>query len=225
MTSIASDAAASAPPGQSFWRVYWLAFVRPARAMNALVQSRGAVRFGACSVAITGVTYSLVYFFLSQNGGRPTVFEPWLAIPAEDYYRYNLLFNLPSVLLAWVAATGFTHLAAQALGGKGTFETTLGTLGLGIGVASWGTGLHDLLTSCMGYQGLLDQRAYEDAMSAPGTAAHRLIWTLMLLYSSAFLLLFTRGVGVAHGLRLGRAFACGALGFAVYQGIFVLFNR
>jgi hypothetical protein len=104
-----------------------------------------------------------------------TVFEPWLAIPAEDYYRYNLLLNVPSVLLAWVAATGFTHLAARALGGKGTFETTLGVLGLGIGVASWVTGLHDLLTSCLGYLRLLDQRAYEDAMSAPGTGAHRLI--------------------------------------------------
>lgn|GEM_PF-509737 len=223
--SVVKDAQTSAPAAENFWRVYGLAFMRPARAMERLVRSREPVRFGALGVAITGVTYSLVYFFLSQNGGRPTVFKPWLAIPAELYYRYNLLLHVPSLLLAWVAATGFTQLAARALGGKGTFETTLGALGLGIGVASWGTGLHDLFTTCLGYLRLLDQRAYEDAMSTPGTGAHRLIWALMLLYLSALLWLFTRGVGVAHGLRVGSALACGALGFIVYQSIFALFNR
>lgn len=208
-----------------FAAIYLDAFLHPKRAMIALAASPRRLRWGACGVAITVATYTLVYFFLSRNGGRPTAFTPWLAIPAEHYYRANLVLHAPSVLLAWVSAGGFAQLAARALGGRGAFEDTLAALGLGIGVASWATGPHDLVTTFLGYVGALDQRAYEDAMSTPGTWPHRLIWSLMLVYLVAFVALFTRGVGAAHGLRGARAFVAGATGFAVYQAVFVLFNR
>jgi hypothetical protein len=190
-----------------------------------LIETRNALSWGAAAVAIAATNYSIVYFFLSRNGGRPTVFTPWLAIPADRYYYYNLIFHAPSAALAWVSAGGFTHLAARALGGRGTFEDTLGVLGLGIGVASWTTGLHDLVTTFLGYLGTLDQRAYEDAMSSSGTAPHYLINTLMLVYLLAFLVLFTLGVAASHRLPRGRSAAAGSFGFVVYQLIFVLFNR
>jgi hypothetical protein len=209
----------------SFLAVYGAAFARPKRAMAALLDEPRRLRWGAYGVAITALTYTLVYFFLSQNGGRPTVFTPWLAIPAEVYYRYNLVLHAPSVLLAWIAAGGFAQLTARALGGRGAFEDTLAVVGLGIGVASWATGLHDVATTFLGYLGRLDQRAYEDAMSTAGTGPNRLIWSLMLIYLACFVLLFTRGVEAAHGLRPARALLAGLAGVAVYQGVFVIFNR
>jgi hypothetical protein len=208
-----------------FLRVYVIAFTRPSRAMAALAEDPRRLRWGAYGVAITAVTYTLVYFFLSRNGGRPTVFAPWLAIPADVYYRYNLFLHVPSLLLAWISAGGFAQLAARALGGRGRFEDTLAVFGLGIGVASWATGLHDLVTTALGYAGRLDQRAYEDAMSTVGTGAHRLIGSLMTVYTVGFVALFTRGMQAAHGLRIGRALAAGVLGFAIYQLVFVIFNR
>ncbi len=217
--------AASELSPESFIAIYGLAFVRPSRAMHAMLQRPLALRFGGYSVAIAGCAYTLVYFFLSHNGGRPTVFEPWLAIPAEVYYRYNLLLHVPSLLLSWVAAAGFTHLFARRLGGTGSFERTLAGLGLGIGVAFWTTGLHDLVTTFSGYVGTLDQRAYEDAMSSAGNPAHYLIWSLMGAYLVAFLLLFTRAIQAAHALSWWRALVSGSLAFGVYQLIFLLFNR
>ncbi len=153
----------------SFGSVYLGVLVRPRRTFDALVRDDRKVRFGAYGVAIAAALYGAVYFFLAHNGGRPTVLVPWLAIPAEEYYRWNLYMNAPSTVLAWVAAAGFAHLAARALGGRGDYESVLGTLGLSISVAMWSTGLHDVVTTCMGYLGALDQRAHEDAMNDAGS--------------------------------------------------------
>jgi hypothetical protein len=183
------------------------------------------VRWGLYGVGITAVTYLLVYWFLAHNGGRPDAFMPWLAIDPAVYYRYNLYLVVPGLLLAWVAAAGFTQLAARALGGHGTFENSAGTLGLGIGVASWATGLHDVVTTCLGYVGVIDQRAYEDAMNTLGAPANVLIWSLMLVYLVWFVALFAAGVRAAHGLGRGRSIVAGAVGFAVYQLVFLIFNR
>jgi hypothetical protein len=62
-------------------------------------------------------------------------------------------------------------------------------------------------------------------MSTPGTGPHQLIWSLMLVYFFGFIVLFTRGIGAAHGLGTARALAAGSLGFAVYQVVFAIFNR
>lgn len=209
----------------SFLDLYAHAFVHPQRAMAALVAEPRRLRWGAYALAIATSLYLLIYFFLSRNGGRPTVFAPWLAIPAEDYYRYNLLLHVPSVLLAWIAAAGSAQLVSRALGGNGSYEDTLAVFGIGIGVASWGTGLHDLVTTFLGYLGRLDQRAYEDAMSTPGTAPHALIWLLMLVYLLGFLVLFPAGIAAAHQLRGARARTAGSIGFAVYLSVFLIFNR
>jgi hypothetical protein len=169
--------------------------------------------------------YLLVYWFLAHNGGRPDVFMPWLAIEPEVYYRYNLYLVAPGLLLAWVAAAGFAQLVARVFGGTGTFEQTAGVVGLSIGVASWATGLHDVVTTCLGYVHVLDQRAYEDAMNTPGAPANILIWSLMTVYMVWFVLLFTAAMRAAHGLSRTKALATGAFGFAVYQTVFAIFNR
>lgn len=212
-------------PASGCLQLYVRLLYEPRRAMNDAAKTDTPVTLGLRGVSVTGITYLLVYYFLAHNGGRPTVFTPWLAIPAEQYYRYNFWLHVPSLLLAWVSSAAFAHLAARAMRGVGSFEGTLSTLGLGIGVASMTTGLHDIVTTFVGYVGVLDQRAYEDALSTPGTAEHALIWTLMALYSLAFELLFTFAISSTHRLSLLRSFVAATVGFIVYQMLFVLFNR
>ncbi len=208
----------------SFSLLYLRTFVQPRRAFESVLMEPKRVRFGLYAVAITAFVYFLVYFFLSQNGGRPTVFRPWLAIPAEVYYRYNLYFVVPSIALSWISATGFAHLVARALGGTGSYEDTLAVLGFGLSISSWWTGLHDLVTTFLGYAGLIDQRAYEDAMSTP-TPFRTMLWVLMIGYAAWFILTFTKGIGAAHRLRVKSAAVSGIVGFVVYQFVFVVFNR
>lgn len=207
-----------------FGPLYRQAFLRPARALAELVEHPRAPAFGALAVAITGAVYTAVYVFLAHNGGRPTAFVPWLDIPAGDYYQYNQWMHLPSIFLAWVTASGFTQLFARGLGGRGSFEQTLAALGFGISISSWWTGLHDLITSFLGMVGVMDQRAFEDALNTP-TPQRTLLWILMAGYVVWFLMLFTKGVRAAHRLSIPRSAVAGVTGYFIYQLIFLIFNR
>jgi hypothetical protein len=130
----------------------------------------------------------------------------------------------PSMITAWLLAGAIGHLLARWLGGNGTFEDTLGALGFATAIASWWTLLHDLVTSFLGALHVIDQRAYEDAMSGP-TPSRDILWTMMLAYLLAFLVLFAKGIAAAHGLRAARAAVVGAFAFVTYQLVFVVFNR
>ena len=74
------------PMPTTFFALNLQAFTRPRRALDALVAHPRRATYGAAAFAIAAAVYQAVYFFLARNGGRPTVFKPWLAIPAEEYY-------------------------------------------------------------------------------------------------------------------------------------------
>lgn len=209
----------------SFRSIYVCAFAMPARGFAALAVHPRRMTFAWWAVAVTCVVYQLVYFFLARNGGRPTVFKPWLAVDPERYYTFNQYWIIPSILLAWVTASGITQLVARALGGTGSFEDTQVVVGFGLSVSTWWTGAHDVVSTALGFAGAIDQRAYEDAMSTPGHVPHAVIWALMLGYVVWFVLTFMRGVMVVHRLSLPRALGAGAFGFVGYQFVYLLFNR
>jgi hypothetical protein len=78
--------------------------------------------------------------------------------------------------------------------------------------------------SFLGATGVIDQRRYEDALSSP-TVFRTVLWTLMFGYPISFVVLYERGVGVAHRLSRWRALATGAIAFVAYQLVFDIFNR
>lgn len=207
---------------RSFASYYFDAFLRPRETFAALLADERRLRFGFYAVLIQAVVYTLVYVFLILGGGRP--FKPWLAIPEEQYYRYNVWFLAPSMVLGWILAAGVAQLLSRAFHGRGRFEDTLSLMGFGLGVASWATGLHDLLSSFLGAIHVIDQRAFEAALNAP-TVWRALLWVLMIAYLIWFVVLFARSAETAHGIKGGRALVIGLLGFVVYQGFFLIFNR
>jgi hypothetical protein len=209
---------------RAFVEYYEGALRRPRATFEALIADPRRVRLGALAVASQAALYTLVYVFLVMGGGRPTAFRPWLAIDPEVYYRYDVFLLAPSVFAGWILASGAAFLVGRAVGGRGSFDDTASVLGFGIAAASWTTLLHDLVTSALGAFGVLDQRRYEDAMSSP-TPYRMLIWTLMLGYLIAFLVLFTKGIGAAQRVRTRAAAMLALLAFAAYQGVFCLFNR
>jgi hypothetical protein len=198
--------------------------LHPERTFKALRDDPRRLRFGTYALLSNAALYTLVYVFLVLGHGRPTVFKPWLAILPEVYYRWDVFLLAPSVVVGWLLAGAVAQLFSRGWGGTGTFEDTLGALGYATAIASWCTLAHDLLTSGLGAFGILDQRAYEDAMSSP-TPFRTLIWALMIAYAAAFITLFSMAVASTHGLRRTRAIVAGTAAFIAYQGVFVLFNR
>jgi hypothetical protein len=211
-------------PSAAFVAHYAHIAVGPRRGFERLLADPRCLRYGTLALLSNAALYTLVYVFLIFGHGRPTVFEPWLAIEPERYYRFNVFLLAPSMLMAWLVAAGVAQLLARALGGTGKFEDTAAVLGFATAIASWWTLLHDLVTSFLGAVSVIDQRRYEDALSSP-TSLRTMLWILMLGYLVSFVLLYTRGVASAHCLTPGRALATGAAAFVAYQLVFVVFNR
>ena len=207
---------------QKFQSLYFRAFFEPAKSIDALLHSPRYLKYGLYAVTIQAILYTFVYVFLIYGGGRP--FKPWLDIPEDVYYRYNVFFCAPSMYLGWILAAGTIHSISRIFTGNGRFEQTLAILGFGIGIASWSTGLHDLLTSFLGAIHVISQSDYEVALNSP-TIWRTILWVLMAAYLVWFILLFTKGLKIVYKINGLQAFLFGLLAFVVYQGFFLVFNR
>jgi hypothetical protein len=211
-------------PLASFRAYYLGTILRPRRTFEALLVDQHRLRFGLLALALNAALYTLVYVFLVLGHGAPSRFAPWLAIPSDAYYSYNRFILAPSMVAGWILAAGVAQLLSRLFGGQGSFEDTLSVLGFGISIACLTSLVHDLPDSFLGAIGLLDLRQYEVALNS-ATIWRAILWSCYLLSAAWFLVLFATGVGVAQRLRRGVSVLVGALAYAVYQFVFLIFNR
>lgn len=207
---------------KNFLNYYWSIVVGPRPAFENLLKDKYSLGYSAVAVLIIAVLYTFVYLFLIFGGGQP--FKPWLNIPLETYYRYNIFFCAPSMFLGWILAAGVVHSVSRLFSSRGTFEQTLSVFGFGIGIASWTTGIHDILTSFLGAVHLIDQHDYEIALNSP-TIWRTLLWIQMAAYLIWFIILFSKAVRVVYGYKSVQSVLLGSAGFFVYQFFFFIFNR
>jgi hypothetical protein len=207
---------------KNFAYYYGATFVKPTLAFGQLIKDKSLLQFSAIAVLIPAILYTLVYVFLIFGGGQP--FKPWLDLPVASYYRYNVFFCAPSMFSGWILASGVVHLLSRSITSTGTFEQTLGVFGFGISIASWTTGVHDMLTSFLGAMHIIDQHNYELKLNSP-TIWRTLLWIMMAAYLIWFIILFTKGVKAVYAVHQWHAFILGTTGFLVYQLFFLLFNR
>jgi hypothetical protein len=206
----------------SFFEYYRGVIFEPQPTFETLIKDIDFLRKGFYSVLIPATLYTFVYVFLIFGGGQP--FKPWLAIPLETYYQYNVFFCAPSMLLGWILAAGVVHTLSRLVTRAGTFEQTLSVLGFGISVASWTTGIHDVVTSFLGAVHIIDQHEYELALNSP-TVWRTLLWIMMAAYLIWFIILFSKGVRSVYAIKPWQAVLLGTIGFFTYQLFFLIFNR
>lgn len=206
----------------SFANYYWSSIVRPGVAFENLIKDKNLLRFSIIAVSITAILYTFVYVFLILGGGQP--YKPWLDIPLESYYKYNVFFCAPSMFLGWILAAGVVHTVSRFVTMTGSFEQSLSVFGFGISIASWTTGIHDVLTSFLGSIHLINQHDFELALNSP-TIWRTLLWILMIAYLIWFLILFTMGVRKVYAVNLWQSAILGTIGFVSYQLFFLIFNR
>jgi Yip1 domain len=205
-----------------FLEYYQGIILKPQSTFETLIKDINLLKFGFYAVLIPAILYTFVYVFLIFGCGQP--FKPWLDIPLETYYRFNVFFCAPSMFLGWILATGVVHTVSRLVTREGTFEQTLSVLGFGISVASWTTGIHDVVTSFLGAVHIIDQHGYELALNSP-TIWRTLLWIQMAAYLIWFMILFSKGVRSVYSLKLWQAATLGTIGFFTYQLFFLIFNR
>ncbi len=205
-----------------FANYYFGTIARPALTFEKLIVDKRNLSLSAIAVLITAILYTFVYVFLIYGGGQP--FKPWLDIPVETYYKYNVFFCAPSMFLGWVLATGVVHSLSRFITTTGTFEQTLSVFGFGLSIASWTTGIHDILTSFLGAVHVINQHDYELALNSP-TIWRTMLWIQMIAYLIWFMVLFSKGVKTVYRLTTFQSLMFGMLGFFIYQFFFFIFNR
>ncbi len=209
---------------RSFIGYYIGTVLAPRVTFEALMMDERRVMFGIIAMAITIQLYTLVYIFLSIGGGVPSVFRPWLAIPAKVYFHYNEYLLAPSLLMGWIVAAGVAQLLSRAGSGKGSFEGSLSALGFGISIACLPSLAHDLPASLLGALRVIDLDRYE-AMLTSQTIWHEIVMLLYSLTVTWCAVLFCIAIRASQGLRRGPAVIIGLVAFSLFLAVSVVFNR
>jgi hypothetical protein len=123
-----------------------------------------------------------------------------------------------------VLTAGLIQLASRPLGGRGTFEQTLGALGFALAVPSFVTWIPETAGCILFLAGVMTQRQWLEITSRPGfwrvfSEAYQyvaLAWMLSLTCLAA---------SKAQHLRWGKALIVGIPCTAGFMGIMLIFIR
>jgi len=209
---------------KAFIKNYLRTFLRPKKSFESLLGNEKYYRLGFLFILIPIIAYTLMYIFLTIGKGAPSVFTPWLNIPKENYYAVNRFLLAPSMLIGWLIATSVIQILSRLFRGTGTFEQTLSVVALSISIAMWGGLMHDLPMSFLSAVGVIDARQHEIAMNSP-TIFRTMLWISYSIYLILFVILFPLTVKVVHKLSTGKSIFIGVFAFAIFQMIFLIFNR
>jgi hypothetical protein len=209
----------TAAPATAAGRPGWLhGFLRrrlvdPARLRNGVVW--------LTSVAIA---YAAVIVMLAAGGDQPGDLPPWLNIAAADYFWWEAVFIAPVILASGVLAAACMYLLARATGGTGSFDDTLALVGPAVALCTLFTLIPDLTIAVLLDAGVIDAATWLHNITQTSLAL-AFVWTYLALYAAAFLTVFPMVVTAVHRVRIVPAIAVGWAGFAIYEGVLIIFVR
>ncbi len=209
---------------ERFFPLYLRMFIRPDSTFDLIIDRRSTLRFGFFALLVPIIGYTLFYIMAWNAGGSPSTFKPWLSIPAEEYFRYDIYLTLPAYYMAWLGASCTVFFISRLLNGAGSFENILAVIGFGIGIATWSSMLHDLTDAVLSTLGIIDMREYEKLLNEP-TFWRYLLLTLYSIYFLWFMYLFTIGIRKVQRFGWVKSGFLALAGLATFQVILFIFIR
>jgi hypothetical protein len=162
---------------------------RPRAAYNALATERRALAFGLLSTLLIGLLFSLNSVVYALSRASPLI-PPLLPIPARDYYRVQLLYEIPTFITGWVLATLVSYAIGAVFGAKQTLRQHCALLGFSLNLPWLLTWSVDFLIGLLYLTGGLAQNHWAQLIA--GNAYWRLfnatygfgpvVWVFVLLY-------------------------------------------
>lgn len=208
----------------NFLTLYLQMFYKPKSTFEVVFESGKSLKFGFFAILIPTIGYTLFYIMALFAGGSPSTFKPWLTIPIEEYFKYDIVLTTPGYYLAWVGATSTIYLLSRLMKGKNSFDNILAMVGFSVGVATWSSMLHDLTDAFLSVIGVIEMKEYERLLNEP-TFWRYLLWTLYTIYFFWFLTLFTIGIKKAQGFSLFKSIMIAIVGLFTFHIILLIFIR
>lgn len=207
-----------------FFPIYLRMFIKPSSTFDLIVDRKSTLRFGFFALLVPIIGYTLFYIMAWNAGGSPSTFSPWLALPVEEYFRYDIFLTLPGYYMAWLGASCTVFLISRLLNGVGSFENILAVIGFGIGIATWSSMLHDLTDAILSTLGIINMKEYEKMLNGQ-TFWRYLLLTLYTIYFFWFMYLFTIGIRKVQRFGWVRSVFLALIGLVTFQVILFIFIR
>ncbi len=208
----------------NFWELYLKMFYKPDSTFKTIFDSDKVLKYSFFAFLIPSLGYTLFYVMAYFAGGSPSTFKPWLAIPIEDYFKYDIILTLPGYYLGWIGSSVTVYLLSRLMNGQSKFDNIMAVIGFGIGIATWSSMLHDLTDAFLSITGVIDMREYEQLLNEP-TFWRGLLWSLYTIYFFWFLTLFTIGIKKAQNFSLVKSVLIAFAGLITFQSILLIFIR
>lgn len=209
---------------KSFGSLYLRMFYKPASTFDNIFNSGHTLKYAFFASLVPAIGYTLFYIMAWYSGGSPSTFKPWLALPIEEYFKYDIILTLPGYFLSWMGASGVVYLICSAIKREVKFDNILAVIGFGIGVATWSSMFHDLTDAILSVLGVIKMQEYEALLNGP-TFWRGLLWTLYTVYFFWILTLFTLGIKRAAGLNLLKSVIVSFIALCSFQTILLIFIR
>ena len=150
-----------------FWAYLGGTVIRPRSTFTRLVADPHHLAYGVGAQALIGLLYTLTVIGLAMVKAKIMV-PPWVAIPAESYYFWEIFFAAPVFLAGWILAAGIVQLLSKPFGGTGTFEGTLAVLGFAMTVPAFVTWIPETLGTILMLTGVMTQEQWLAIIAQPG---------------------------------------------------------
>ena len=208
----------------NFWTLYFRMFYKPQSTFRLIFESNSSLKFGFFAILVPAVGYTIFYIMAYFAGGSPSTFKPWLALPIENYFKYDIFLTLPGYYLSWLGASGTIYLLSGLMNGQSKFDNVLAIIGFGIGIATWSSLFHDLTDAFLSVIGVIEMREYERLLNEP-TFWRGLLLSLYIIYIIWILTLFTIGIKITQGFSLIKSILTALIGLITFQFILLIFIR
>ncbi len=103
----------------------------PSKTIRELIEDPRRFKVGLFGVLALGILYAATAFVLYARGVSP-VTPPFIRLPVETYYLYQVFFNLPVALAGWLLMGSTIYLTIPRP--EKTYQDVLGLIGLPYGI-------------------------------------------------------------------------------------------
>ena len=107
---------------QNLVRYFIIPAWKPANGINSLIADKHMLRYRVIIQLFIGIICAVSTYIAWSKGLGAVFMEPWLNIPAEDYFLWSYKFTIPVSFVTAIFASGLLRIFCDFLGGGGSFE-------------------------------------------------------------------------------------------------------
>jgi hypothetical protein len=180
------------------------------------------VGVGLKHVLTLAILYEIA-ILLWAFGTTKVTLPPFLKIPEEHYYFYELAFLIPLFIITWLLASAMAYLLSKVMGGNGSFDAILGGFGLTMAVSAYFTLIPDYIQGILWTAGWIPFNEYQE-LTSKGVLLI-IVRTYMLAYILAHVLLYSATIRQTQKLSRTKSVIVALVSFIGSFAVWITYVR